>query len=60
MANPETTVNWYGDVRRMRARESEGAERERLWKQMTGVYPTYESYQRRTGRRIPVIVLEPV
>jgi F420H(2)-dependent quinone reductase len=60
MANPETTVNWYGDVRRMRAREAEGVERERLWKQMTGVYPTYESYQRRTGRRIPVIVLEPV
>jgi deazaflavin-dependent oxidoreductase (nitroreductase family) len=60
MANPETTVNWYGDVRRMRAREAEGAERERLWNQMTRVYPTYESYQRRTERRIPVIVLEPV
>ena len=59
MANPETTVNWYGDVRRMRARETEGAERERLWKQMTEVYPTYETYQRRTDRQIPVILLEP-
>ena len=28
MANPETTVNWYGDVRRMRARVTEGAERD--------------------------------
>jgi deazaflavin-dependent oxidoreductase (nitroreductase family) len=60
MAHPETTVNWYGDVRRMRARETDGEERERLWKQMTEVYPTYEDYQRRTARRIPVIVLEPV
>jgi deazaflavin-dependent oxidoreductase (nitroreductase family) len=60
MANPETTVNWYGEVRQMRARETEGAERERLWKQMTDVYPTYEAYQQRTERRIPVILLEPV
>ena len=54
MANPETTVNWYGDVRRVRARETTGEERERLWMQMT-----YEDYQRRTDRQIPVIVLEP-
>ena len=59
MANPETTVNWYGEVRRMRARETEGAERERLWKQMVDTYPTYEDYQRRTDRQIPVILLEP-
>ena len=60
MAHPETTVNWYGEVRRMRARETEGEERERLWKLMTGVYPTYEDYQRRTSRRIPVVLLEPI
>ena len=60
LANPETTVNWYGEVRRMRARETEGEERERLWKLMTGVYPTYEDYQRRTSRRIPVVLLEPI
>ena len=60
MANPVTKANWYGDVRRVRAREAEGAERERLWKQMVDVYPTYAGYQRRTERRIPVVVLEPV
>ena len=59
MANPETTVNFNGEVRRVRAREAEGEERERLWKLMTEIYPTYEDYQRRTDRRIPVIVLEP-
>jgi F420H(2)-dependent quinone reductase len=60
MANPETTVNWYGEVRRMRARETEGEERERLWRQMVEAYPTYEDYQARTERRIPVVLLEPV
>jgi deazaflavin-dependent oxidoreductase (nitroreductase family) len=60
MANPETTANWYGEVRQVRAREAEGAERERLWAQMVETYPTYKVYQRRTDRRIPVIVLEPV
>jgi deazaflavin-dependent oxidoreductase (nitroreductase family) len=58
-ANPETRANWYGDVRRVRAREVEGSERERLWELMTGIYPTYRGYQRRTERQIPVLVLEP-
>ena len=30
------------------------------WKQMVGVYPPYEDYQKRTKREIPVVVLEPV
>jgi F420H(2)-dependent quinone reductase len=60
MANPETKANWYGDVRQVRAREVEGAERERLWAQMVETYPTYEAYQRRTDRRLPVILLEQV
>jgi deazaflavin-dependent oxidoreductase (nitroreductase family) len=59
MANPETTANWYGDVRRVRAREATGDERERLWEKMVDVYPPYASYQRRTERQIPVVVLEP-
>ena len=59
MASPETKANWYGDVREVRAREAEDSERERLWRQMVEVYPTYKGYQRRTERQIPVIVLEP-
>ncbi|MDP9189758.1 MAG: nitroreductase family deazaflavin-dependent oxidoreductase [Actinomycetota bacterium] len=59
MANPETEINWRGKQRRVRAREAEGEERERLWSRMVEVYPTYEHYQSRTERRIPVIVLEP-
>ena len=59
MANPETTVHWKGDRRRVVAREAEGDERRRLWQLMAGIYPPYESYQRRTDREIPVVVLEP-
>ncbi len=59
MARPETEVNWRGRKHGVRAREAEGAERERLWSRMVDLYPTYAAYQRRTDRRIPVVVLEP-
>jgi deazaflavin-dependent oxidoreductase (nitroreductase family) len=59
-ANPETTVNWRGENHRVRAREAEGAERDRLWDKMVETYRPYQSYQRRTDRRIPIVVLEPV
>jgi len=59
MANPETEINWRGEQRRVRAREAEGDERERLWERMIAVYPGYAQYQSRTERQIPVIVLEP-
>jgi len=43
-----------------RARVAQGAERDRLWKQMVAIYPPYEEYQQRAGARtIPVVVLEP-
>jgi F420H(2)-dependent quinone reductase len=58
-ANPETTVQVGGGRRPVRAREAEGEERERLWARVVEVWPDYESYQRRTDRRIPVVVLEP-
>ena len=48
-----------GERRRVRARDAEGEERERLWAQMVELYPPYAEYQTRTTRRIPVVVLEP-
>lgn len=42
------------------ARIAEGSERARLWKQMAIIYPPYDEYQERAGKRtIPVVVLEP-
>jgi len=45
---------------RVRARDAEGEERERLWAQMVGLWPPYADYQQKTSRRIPVVVLEPI
>jgi len=46
---------------RARARVAEGAERERLWRQMAELYPPYDDYQKRAGARtIPVVVLDPL
>jgi len=45
---------------RVRARDAEGEERERLWALMVSLYPPYDDYQKKTERRIPVVVLEPV
>jgi F420H(2)-dependent quinone reductase len=46
--------------RRVRARDAEGEERERLWRQMVEVWPDYAEYQKKTTRQIPVVVLEPI
>ena len=34
-------------------------EQARLWPTMTAIWPDYDAYQRRTERRIPVVVLTP-
>jgi deazaflavin-dependent oxidoreductase (nitroreductase family) len=59
LAHPDTTVQIGAEHRRVHARVAAGAERERLWPLALAVYPTYESYQRRTDREIPLVVLEP-
>jgi deazaflavin-dependent oxidoreductase (nitroreductase family) len=56
-ANPNVTVQLKGDRFPAVARTAEGAERERLWKVMTAVWPNYDEYVKRTTRVIPVVVL---
>ncbi|HTB70623.1 MAG TPA: nitroreductase family deazaflavin-dependent oxidoreductase [Solirubrobacteraceae bacterium] len=58
-AHPDTTAQVGSDHLDVHARVAEGEERERLWALMVGVYGGYEDYQRRTDRKIPVVVLEP-
>jgi deazaflavin-dependent oxidoreductase (nitroreductase family) len=41
-----------------RAAQAPG-ERDRLWKVMTGIWPNYDTYQTRTDRVIPLVVLSP-
>jgi deazaflavin-dependent oxidoreductase (nitroreductase family) len=60
VARPEVEVQVKDRRFRARAHTAEGAERERLWRLMTGIWPDYDSYQRHTDRQIPVVVLEPL
>ena len=41
------------------ARTASGSERERLWPKLTDMYPGYESYDSKTDRIQPVVILEP-
>jgi deazaflavin-dependent oxidoreductase (nitroreductase family) len=40
------------------ARITSGAERERLFHMMAGLFPPYDDYQAKTSREIPVVALE--
>jgi deazaflavin-dependent oxidoreductase (nitroreductase family) len=58
-ANPDATVE-VGDRKvRVWAEEEGGEENERLWQKMAEMYPTYDDYQKKTKREIPLLVLQP-
>jgi proline iminopeptidase len=56
--DPAVRVQVKGDVFDARARTASGEERERLWKAAAQQWPDYDTYQTRTDREIPVVVLE--
>ncbi|MFC9970422.1 nitroreductase family deazaflavin-dependent oxidoreductase [Spirillospora sp. NPDC127200] len=58
VADPEVEVQILGERFAARARTAEGAERERLWKLMVEQAPVYRTYEARTRRTIPVVVLD--
>ena len=57
--DPEVEITMDGRRRPMRARVASGEEKERLWPQVTAAYRGYASYQRRTSRDIPLVILDP-
>ena len=59
-AHPNAAVRLGTETRRVRARTTIGPERERLWRRVVELDPSYEEYRRRTVRPIPVVVLEPL
>ena len=56
--NPQVEVQVLGDVFAARARTATGEERARLWQLAAAQWPDYDTYQTRTEREIPVVVLE--
>lgn len=55
---PSVEVQVEGDVFPALARTATGDERARLWKLAAQQWPPYDDYQTKTGREIPVVVLE--
>lgn len=56
-AEPHASIQVKGETIGVIASTAEGEERERLWSLMAEVWPDYDSYQARTERQIPVVVL---
>lgn len=58
--NPDVEVRLTGTPKQpMRARVADADERARLWPQVTTRYRGYASYQSKTDREIPLVLLEP-
>jgi deazaflavin-dependent oxidoreductase (nitroreductase family) len=58
--DPSVEVELGRDRRKMLARPATSEERERLWPRLVGVYEHFASYEARTTRTIPVVILSPV
>ncbi len=60
-ANPDVEIRDKTEVYKMRIREvTDDPERQRLWEAGAQAFPTYDEYQAKTSRKIPVFIAEPV
>jgi proline iminopeptidase len=57
-AEPNVELQVLDEVFPARARTAQGEERKRLWQLVNQQWPDYDSYQTKTDREIPVVVLE--
>ena len=59
-ANPDVEIRDATEVYKMVVREvTDAAERDKLWAASAEAFPTYNEYQAKTDRVIPVFVAEP-
>lgn len=58
VANPEATIELPGETFQVRARETAGEERRRLYDAQAAQMPTFADYEKKTTREIPLFVLE--
>jgi deazaflavin-dependent oxidoreductase (nitroreductase family) len=59
VANPEVSAEVQGKTVHLRATVADPATKARLWPELLTMYKTYDSYQKKTDREIPVVVLSP-
>lgn len=60
LQDPHVKVQVKGDIYEAVARTAESPEREVIWAECVKTWPSYDVYQSRTERKIPVVVLDPV
>ena len=63
VANPFVKVQIGSKARKMKMREPEGDERDRLWSRLDAVYPDFAEYRERAklnNRVIPLLLMEPL
>ena len=58
-AHPDVELERDGERRPVRARVASAQERERLWPRLVELYESYDAYQARTDRELPVVICEP-
>jgi deazaflavin-dependent oxidoreductase (nitroreductase family) len=58
-ANPEATIQVWGDLATVTARTASAEDKARLWPLMTAQWPEYDKYQAQTERDIPLVILTP-
>ena len=59
LANAEATIEVGAETKAVRARVTEGDERDAIWATQKERYPGFADYERQTSRKIPVVILEP-
>ncbi len=60
VANPDVAVEVGREVVAVRARVAQGEERDRIWEEQKRRNTAFAEYERKTTRRIPVVILERV
>jgi len=60
LAHPEAELQDGPAVRRVRARELDGTEKQAWWDVADALNPVYARYRSAAGRDIPILALEPV
>jgi deazaflavin-dependent oxidoreductase (nitroreductase family) len=58
-AQPSATIQVKAETLTVTARTATPADKPRLWRLVTEVWPNYDVYQTRTERDIPVVALSP-
>jgi deazaflavin-dependent oxidoreductase (nitroreductase family) len=59
LADPVVSLQDGPELKDYTARVVEGDEKAEWWKRATATWPSYDDYQKKTDRAIPLVVLEP-